>query len=383
MEFELSEIADKAGKAGERVTEITSKIISEPIGDVISAKNAELLNTALDNQLELNIDTFNKIGSEMNGRELTVAERKVMKDAFKEDLKIEPDKPLSIKVRQFAAQHPELEKIISDVTKDAAEKALKLPVFASMESELADFDIKLSDDSANNKIKDLFNNKLYKAKIKQITSKLKPSSKVFGIIGIVVIIGILIPILISVQKGTLSPTAANIVYQQQMSGCYMIYGDGENPEVIKLDGCSQWYSSDIKNALSCRCSSAISLANINCSADDKGLPFCIGQPGDTSGGNKCTNPLLPNYKMDVCQGAIGQKGPYVYYTPHLEQALSMLPKIIQMVNIGNTDTETIIPGKSTSLITKVLIGAVIIIAVLILGLSIYNTFFQNKLKTLR
>lgn len=73
-----------------------------------------------------------------------------------------------------------------------------------------------------------------------------------------------------------------------------------------------------------------------------------------------------------------KKGPYVYYTTHIEQALGMMPKIIKIItsptsNTSNTTNSTI------GTVGKILLTIVIIIAVLMLGLTVYNTFFQNKI----
>ena len=374
---EIEKAAEESVKASEGVVNAFEKINKE---GTISAENEKILNDALKKQFQADMDFAEEEFKSENERDMTGKEITDLYNNFKDLYKVENGK-VSDAVRNISLNNPELAKLIDDMIRENAKTALNSPVFANMETELANFDFDLTDDNFQNKIKILLDNRIYRQKINNIVNKLsKPlrSAKFWGFIGIGTVIGILIPILIAIKNGTLSPTGGAINYSKALSGCFMIYGDGQNPQIIKLDGCSDWYSSDPKNSLLCRCGSAKSLADVKCAKDDMGLPYCIGQSGDTSGGSKCVNPLLESYKMDVCQGIIGEKGPYVYYTTHIEQALGMMPKIIKIItsptsNTSNTTNSTI------GTVGKILLTIVIIIAVLMFGLTIYNTFFQNKI----
>jgi hypothetical protein len=236
------------------------------------------------------------------------------------------------------------------------------------------------------KFKNLLDNKVYKAQMERLASNISEavkSSKVWGVIGFTTFLGVFVAILIAVQRKDIPAPSAPIIANYFLTGCYMVYGDGKNPTVVKLDGCSSWYSNSNENSLYCKCGNTKSISEIKCSGDDKNLPFCIGKPGDTSGATKCSVPNVENYDLDVCKGQIGKEGPFVYYTSHIADALAMLPHMVKIIEGSTTSTSTNdynISNKSSTLglVGKILLSVVIITIILILGLVIYNTFFQNR-----
>jgi hypothetical protein len=244
-------------------------------------------------------------------------------------------------------------------------------------------DIKEHDET---KFKNLLDNKVYKAQMERLASNISEavkSSKVWGVIGFTTFLGVFVAILIAVQRKDIPAPSAPIIANYFLTGCYMVYGDGKNPTVVKLDGCSSWYSNSNENSLYCKCGNTKSISEIKCSGDDKNLPFCIGKPGDTSGATKCSVPNVENYDLDVCKGQIGKEGPFVYYTSHIADALAMLPHMVQIIqgststttNDYNTENKT---KNTMGLVGKILLGVIIIVTLLILGIIIYNTFFQNR-----
>lgn len=305
---EIEKAAEESVKASEGVVNAFEKINKE---GTISAENEKILNDALKTQFQAYMDFAEEQFKSENKRDMTDAETADLYNNFKDMYKVEDGK-VSDAVRNISQNNPELAKLIDDMIMQSVNEALNYrnTLFSNVDYRLRDFDINLSDDNAQNKITSLLNNPKYRKIINNIKNKLSKtltSAKFWGFIGIGTVIGILIPILIAIKNGTLSPTGGAINYSKALTGCFMIYGDGQNPQIIKLDGCSDWYSSDPKNSLLCRCGSTKSLADAKCAKDDMGLPYCIGQSGDTSGGSKCVNPLLESYKMDVCQGIIGEK----------------------------------------------------------------------------
>lgn len=120
-------------------------------------------------------------------------------------------------------------------------------------------------------------NPTFQAKMK----KLEPSlgSKFISDIPKYLILGVVITILVFVLKGKVSPAAGTAAAAQQLSGCYMIYGDGKDYNYVKLDGCSDWYSESTDNLLKCRCNNADSDISkpSDCTGDNSDSPYCIGK----------------------------------------------------------------------------------------------------------
>jgi len=239
----------------------------------------------------------------------------------------------------------------------------------------------VNDGNVNDKVTLVINNPEFRREINRYAAQSNFGKFIISNLPKILILSVLITLLVFVIKGQVSVAAAAASYAQTLSGCYMIYGDDKDLQFVKLDGCSDWYSKSIENSLKCSCNSISE--DVNCTGDDKDLPYCIGQSEDTSGGNKCIN---PNDKNDPpkpllkCQGEVGKVGTFVRYTSNLENGLSFISKIIDLMNeTTNTANKT----KNNNIMGIVLTGVVITITLLILGLTIYNVFFQNKLKTLR
>ena len=201
---------------------------------------------------------------------------------------------------------------------------------------------------------------------------------------IFMILGVAIATMVLIDEGKVSPAAAAQAAAQQLSGCYMIYGDGKVYDYVKLDGCSDWYSENTNNLLKCRCNdsdSDISKPN-DCTGDNSDSPYCINDDS-ASGKKKCINPKdknTPPSALLKCQGEAGQSGTFVRYTSNFDDALGIISKLISLVQVtgGDTyDTENTTRNK-LGLVGKILLGVIIIVTVLILGIILYNTFFQNR-----
>ena len=198
------------------------------------------------------------------------------------------------------------------------------------------------------------------------------------------ILGVVIATMVFVVEGKVSPAAAAQAAAKQLSGCYMIYGDGTEYNYIKLDGCSDWYSENTNNLLKCRCNNSdndISKPN-DCTGDNSDSPYCINDDS-SSGKKKCINPKdknTPPSALLKCQGEVGEKGTFVRYTSNEDDAIGILTKLLSLVQATGGDTYST-ENKTTNtmgLVGKILLGVIIIVTLLILGLIIYNTFFQNR-----
>ena len=226
----------------------------------------------------------------------------------------------------------------------------------------------------------------FQAQMRKVESSLSKKIGTYFIsnLPLFMILGVAIATMVLIDEGKVSPAAAAQAAAQQLSGCYMIYGDGKVYDYVKLDGCSDWYSENTNNLLKCRCNdsdSDISKTN-DCTGDNSDSPYCINDDS-ASGKKKCINPKdknTPPSALLKCQGEAGQSGTFVRYTSNFDDALGIISKLISLVQVtgGDTyDTENTTRNK-LGLVGKILLGVIIIVTVLILGIILYNTFFQNR-----
>ena len=205
---------------------------------------------------------------------------------------------------------------------------------------------------------------------------------------IFMILGVAIATMVLIDEGKVSPAAAAQAAAQQLSGCYMIYGDGKDYNYVKLDGCSDWYSESTDNLLKCRCNNADSDTSkpSDCTGDNSDSPYCIGKI-DTSGGKKiCINPNdknAPSSALLKCQGEVGQNETFIRYTSHIEDGLGIITNMISMLD-SKKEKNKYNPAKNVTekfgIIEKIAIIIGIIVILLILGITIYNVFGKKNKK---
>ena len=148
---EIQKAAEKAAEASEKVVDAFEKVNKE---GTISAENEKILNDALQEQFQSDMDFAEKDFKSQNGRDMTKEETTDLYNNFKDLYKVENGK-VSDAVRNIALNNPELANLIDDMIRNNVEMVLDPNniVFANVQSELANFDINLSDDNAQNKIK--------------------------------------------------------------------------------------------------------------------------------------------------------------------------------------------------------------------------------------
>ena len=174
---EIEKAAEKAAEASEKVVDAFEKVNKE---GTISAENEKILNDALQEQFQSDMDFAEKDFKSKNGRDMTAKEVTDLYNNFKDLYKVENGK-VSDAVRNISLNNPELAKLIDDMIRENAKTALNSPVFANMETELANFDFDLTDDNFQNKIKILLDNRIYRKKFNNIVEYLQsPRSNLGG-----------------------------------------------------------------------------------------------------------------------------------------------------------------------------------------------------------
>ena len=126
---EIEKAAEKAAEASEKVVDAFEKVNKE---GTISAENEKILNDALQEQFQSDMDFAEKDFKSKNGRDMTAKEVTDLYNNFKDLYKVENGK-VSDAVRNISLNNPELAKLIDDMIRENAKTALNSPVFANME----------------------------------------------------------------------------------------------------------------------------------------------------------------------------------------------------------------------------------------------------------
>ena len=119
-------------------------------------------------------------------------------------------------------------------------------------------------------------------------------------------------------------------YYNKTNGCFLVTNSG----VQRLDGCSDYYGSSIKNQLNCSCGKIGSgLTKPTC---DKECfkPYCIGSDNCDKSLTKCSNDQL--YQ---CTGNIGDPN-FTYYTYKNNSILSIYSNLLTLQNIFSPDDKS-------------------------------------------
>ena len=112
-------------------------------------------------------------------------------------------------------------------------------------------------------------------------------------------------------------------YYNKTNGCFLV----TNSSIKRLDSCSDWYGSSIKNQLNCSCGKiGTGLTKPTCDKDECFKPYCIGSDCSKSL-TKCSNDQL--YQ---CTGNIGDPN-FTYYTYKNNSILSLYSNLLAIQNI--------------------------------------------------
>ena len=114
-------------------------------------------------------------------------------------------------------------------------------------------------------------------------------------------------------------------YYNKTNGCFLV----TNSSIKRLDSCSDWYGSSIKNQLNCSCGKiGTGLTKPTCDKDECFKPYCIGTDNcDKSLTSKCSNDQL--YQ---CTGNIGDPN-FTYYKYKNNSILSLYSNLLALQNI--------------------------------------------------
>ena len=152
-------------------------------------------------------------------------------------------------------------------------------------------------------------------------------------------------------------------YYNKTNGCFLVTNSG----VQRLDGCSDYYGSSIKNQLNCSCGKIGSgLTKPTC---DKECfkPYCIGSDNCDKSLTKCSNDQL--YQ---CTGNIGDSN-FRYYTYKNNSILSLYSNLLTLQNIFSPDDKS-----EKSNILLYLFIFIVIILFISGGLYLFKKYKKRK-----
>jgi regulator of replication initiation timing len=113
-------------------------------------------------------------------------------------------------------------------------------------------------------------------------------------------------------------------YYNKTNGCFLV----TNSSIKRLDSCSDWYGSSIKNQLNCSCGKiGTGLTKPTCDKDECFKPYCIGSDNCNKTLTKCSNDQL--YQ---CTGNIGDPN-FTYYKYKNNSILSLYSNLLALQNI--------------------------------------------------
>ena len=121
-------------------------------------------------------------------------------------------------------------------------------------------------------------------------------------------------------------------YYNKTNGCFLV----TNSTVTRLDGCSDYYGTSIKNQLKCSCGKINNepLKPPTCSTDECFKPYCIGNDNCDKSLSKCSNDQLY-----ACTGNIGDPN-FTYYTYKNNSILSLYSNLLTLQNIFSPDDKS-------------------------------------------
>jgi hypothetical protein len=154
---------------------------------------------------------------------------------------------------------------------------------------------------------------------------------------------------------------------------------GNNPDSVKLSGCSDFYSNNPTNQAMCSCGALVnvgtsSLSDAQCTTlAECNKPYCIGRCASIQ--QRCTG--FPNeYNLQCTSGGATQKGG-VYYAFQLYTPMSILGNVLNTIanlpkDIGGWLGDT---GKTILIWAGIIIGSLIVLSV------IYRVIMNSLLKS--
>ena len=114
-------------------------------------------------------------------------------------------------------------------------------------------------------------------------------------------------------------------YYNKTNGCFLI----TNSSIKRLDGCSDWYGSSLKNQLNCSCGKiANSLNKPICDTEECFKPYCIGNDNCNKSISKCSDDQL--YQ---CTGDNMSDPNFIYYTYKNNSILSVYNNLFTLQNL--------------------------------------------------
>ena len=153
-------------------------------------------------------------------------------------------------------------------------------------------------------------------------------------------------------------------YYNKTNGCFLV----TNSSVQRLNGCSDWYGSSIKNQLNCSCGKiGTSISKPICDKEECFKPYCIGSDTCDNSLSKCSDNQL--YQ---CTGNIGDPN-FTYYTYKNNSILSLYSNLLTLQNIFSPDDKS-----EKSNILLYLFIFIVIILFISGGLYLFKKYKKRK-----